>query len=69
MALKDYLWLIGAAIYVGGMFPMFYTYQFNGDTTFGLVDILATFGGFLVMFGQAFVSFMPDKKEPAKPKE
>ncbi len=68
MALKDYLWLIGAAIYVGGMFPIFYSYQFGGDTSYGLVDIISTLGAFLVM-GQAFASFWSDKKETAKPKK
>lgn len=66
MEMKDYFWVIGAAIYVLGMFPLFYVYQFQGDATYGLIDYIATFGAFLVM-GQAFVTFWPTKKQEMKP--
>jgi hypothetical protein len=68
VALKDYIWLIGAIIYVGGMFPIFYSYHFNGDTGYGLVDILATVGAFIVM-GQVFTSFWSDSSKTTKPKK
>ncbi|HKW05216.1 MAG TPA: hypothetical protein VJN71_07965 [Nitrososphaerales archaeon] len=65
MEKRSYFWSIGAAIYVLGMFPLFYLYQFQGDTTYGLIDFIATFGAFLVM-AQAFVTFWPSKKQELK---
>ena len=56
------MWSIGAVIYVLGMFPLLIIYQ-QGDAGFGLIDLIATFGAFVVMFGQAFAVFWPEKKE------
>lgn len=56
------MWSIGAAIYVLGMFPLLYVYQ-QGDAGIGLIDYVAIFGAFVVMFGQAFVAFLPEKKD------
>ena len=62
MDIREYMWSIGAAIYVLGMFPIFILYQ-QGDAGFSLIDYISIFGAFVVMFGQAFVFFWPKKKE------
>ena len=67
MAKKEYLWSIGAAIYVLGMFPLFYLYQFQHDTSYGLIDFFATTGAFIVMFGMGFGALWPEKNESKKP--
>ena len=54
------IWVIGAIIYVLGMFPMFYVYQYQGSTDYGLIDYLATFGAFLVL-AQAIFAIKDDK--------
>ncbi|MGI0078526.1 MAG: hypothetical protein ACRECH_02780 [Nitrososphaerales archaeon] len=62
---RKYFWTIGAAIYVLGMFPLFYLYQFQGDAGYGVIDFIATFGAFLVM-AHAFVALFPEKNEAKK---
>ena len=61
LALKDYIWTIGAIIYVGFMFPVFYLYTDLHDTSYGIFDIIATIGGLLVV-AQMFFAAIP--KEP-----
>lgn len=73
MEKRAYVWTIGAIIYVLGMFPLFYVYSFQGDAGYGLIDLIATFGGFVVMFGQAFMVFLPSGQQkkrtsPSAPK-
>jgi hypothetical protein len=63
MAFKDYIWTIGAIIYVGFMFPVFYEYTFLHDTSYGVFDIIATAGGFIVL-AQMFIAAIP--KEPTR---
>ncbi len=65
MALPDYLWTIGAAIYVGGMLPMFYFYQFIHDNSFSAIDLIATVGAFLVL-AQMFYAAIPKELTPEK---
>ncbi|HZW55126.1 MAG TPA: hypothetical protein VFF30_02460 [Nitrososphaerales archaeon] len=68
--LRDSIWLIGAIIYVLGMFPLFYFYQYSHSTDYGLIDMIATAGAFIVM-AQAFLGAFDDKKTPesvSKPK-
>ncbi len=61
LAFKDYLWTIGAIIYVAFMFPVFYYYTVMHETSYGVFDIIATIGAFVVM-AQMFVAAIP--KEP-----
>ncbi|MDH2899491.1 MAG: hypothetical protein PXY39_00810 [archaeon] len=63
MAFKDISWIIGAAIYVGFMFPMFYSYSVLHETSFGIYDIIATIGGLMVL-AQMFFAAIP--KEPTR---
>ena len=63
MALKDISWTIGAAIYVGFMFPILYSYTVLHDTSFGIFDIIATIGGLMVL-AQMFFAAIP--KEPTR---
>jgi hypothetical protein len=63
MALKEISWIIGAAIYVGFMFPMFYSYSVLHETSFGIYDIIATIGGLMVL-AQMFFAAIP--KEPTR---
>ncbi len=63
MALKDYIWTIGAVIYVGFMFPIFYQYTFLHDATFGVFDILAAIGAFIVL-SQMFWAAFPREPTP-----
>ena len=62
MEKRDLIWIIGVAIYVIGMFPVFYLYQFHGDTSYGITDVFSSIGAFLVM-GYAFMAFLPEKRE------
>ncbi len=68
MEKRDLIWIVGAAIYVIGMFPIFYLYQFQGDTSYGLTDAFSSLGAFLVM-GYAFMAFLPQKREEKIPKK
>jgi hypothetical protein len=61
MAFKDISWTIGVVIYVGFMFPIFYSYSVLHDTSFGIYDIIATIGG-LIVLSQMFFAVIP--KEP-----
>ena len=52
------------------MFPLFYQYQFQHIIDYGLIDMIATVGAFIVV-GQAFLGAFDEKKTPesvAKPK-
>lgn len=52
--------MIGAIIYVAGMFPLYYSYQYLGLLDYGLLDIIPTIGAFIVM-AQAFFGVFDDK--------
>ncbi len=58
MDLKEYVWVIGAVIYVAFMFPIFYFYTYAHDTSYGIFDIIATIGSFIVL-AQMFLAAIP----------
>ena len=60
--LKEYIWTVGAIIYVAFMFPVFVQYAFFHETGFGVFDIIATIGGLIVVC-QMFLAAIP--KEPS----
>jgi hypothetical protein len=62
MNLKDNIWLIGAVIYVAGMFPLFYLYQAYPMDRFGLtitrMTIISIVGAVAFLFAQMFIGAM-----------
>jgi hypothetical protein len=58
---REYFWTIGAVIYVLFMFPVFYEYTFTHVIGYGVFDIIASIGAFIVVF-QMFVAAFA--KEP-----
>lgn len=54
VALKHQLWLIGAIIYVAGMFPLFYFYQVlpfdRFGTTMQTLTYISLFGAIIILF-------------------
>jgi hypothetical protein len=60
--LREYMWTVGAVIYVVFMFPIFYEYTIVHDISYGVFDIIASIGAFLVVC-QMFVAALA--KEPS----
>jgi hypothetical protein len=56
MTIRNHIWLIGAAIYVAGMFPLFFLYQAypldRFGTTITRVTLISIFGAVGLLFLQ-----------------
>lgn len=67
MSLRNHIWLIGAAIYVAGMFPLFYLYQAYPLDRFGLTITRATlisiFGAVGLLFLQMVLAALGEKSQ------
>ncbi len=66
--IRNYIYLIGAVIYVGAMFPLLFMYQADPANTYTLIPIytwISAFGCFLFLvqlFAGALVNNPPKKK-------
>lgn len=68
--IKEYIYLIGAVIYVGAMFPLLFMYQADPASTYTYIPIftwISAFGCFLFLvqlFAGALVGSGAKKQEP-----
>jgi hypothetical protein len=60
---KGEVWVIGSILYVGGMFLIFYFYQFKALTDPGLIAFISIGGAFVVL-AQMFVGAFDEKGAP-----
>jgi uncharacterized membrane protein len=64
---KDYVWLIGAVVYVFGMFVLFWEYQTNPLDRFGSLltssTLISIFGVLGLLFLQLFIGAWGENKE------
>jgi hypothetical protein len=64
---KEYIFAIGAVIYVLGMFLLLYVYQMNPGsnyTTIPTVSLVSIFGAIGLLFAQLFVAAWKTPNEP-----
>jgi hypothetical protein len=66
--LKEYIVIIGAIIYVGAMFPLYYLYNVDPGARYTLLPNLTWFSAFgcMLLFGQWIVGALLAPSKPVR---
>ncbi len=64
---KDHVWIIASIIYVGGMLPLYYLYQTDPASRYGLISNVSylSIAGAMLLFLQFFIGAW-SSREPVK---